>query len=654
MKNISFVNLLLLLVFCLQNFRVKAENEKPFVIPALQEWKGGNGYWHSSHRLVVDVRYVPELHSVAKTFADDLKVMFGHEYKIVRGTSAKLGDIFLTLDTNRVGANPEKYSLDISSQILLKGMTSEAVFWGTRTILQIMDREPGKVPQGKIEDWPNYPKRGFMLDVGRKFVPITFLRDYVKIMSYYKMNYFQIHLNDNGFKKYFHNDWSQTPAGFRLESSTFPGLATEGAHYSKKEFIDLQLLAEQYKVIILPEIDVPAHSLALTRYEPEIASKEYGEDHLDLFNPKTYQFLDQLFAEYLSGDNPVFRGKEVHIGTDEYSNTDPKVVEKFRFFTDYYIKYVESFGKKAVVWGALTHAKGKHPVKSDNVLLDIWYNGYADPVEMADLGFDLLNVSCSQLYIVPLTALYYHDYLDIKWIYNSWEPHMFDEKVFDFKDKQVKGGMFAVWNDYIGNGITFKDIHHRAYPAIQTLGLKMWTGASDNLSFTLFDSLRHTLSEAPGVNIGAKVKSVNGEVLQVKKLRKNQKLPIEEIGYGYQVSFDFIAKSNGKGKILFKSPNAILYQGSLKSGKLAFWTDGYLNEFDYVFPVGEQVQVMIEGDHTSTSLYIDGKLRQTLGKKVLCRTGEEIMYYQSTLVFPLASTGDFSGKLFNLKVLLDK
>ena len=85
-------------------------------------------------------------------------------------------------------------------------------------------------------------------------------------------------------------------------------------------------------------------------------------DHLDLFNPKTYEFMDGLFKEYLEGEEPVFRGKRVHIGTDEYSNKDPKVVEKFREFTDRYIRYVESFGKQACVWGALTHAKGETPV----------------------------------------------------------------------------------------------------------------------------------------------------------------------------------------------------------------------------------------------------------------------------------------------------
>jgi len=135
-------------------------------------------------------------------------------------------------------------------------------------------------------------------------------------------------------------------------------------------------LAEQNGVEVIPEIDAPAHSLAFTQYKNEIGSKEYGMDHLDLFNPETYKFMDGLWKEYIGGKNPVFIGKRVHIGTDEYSNAKKDVVEKFREFTDHYIKYVESFGKQAVVWGALTHANGDTKVKNKGVLMDIWYNGY--------------------------------------------------------------------------------------------------------------------------------------------------------------------------------------------------------------------------------------------------------------------------------------
>ena len=178
-------------------------------------------------------------------------------------------------------------------------------------------------------------------------------------------------------------------------------MTARDGHYSKLEFIDLQSLAEDNYVEIIPEIDAPAHVLAFTQYKPEIGSKEYGMDHLDLFNPATYDFMDKLLKEYLSGYRQVFRGKRVHIGTDEYSNRDTTVVEKFREFTDRYIKYVESFGKQACVWGALTHAKGKTPVKSENVVMSAWYNGYADPKEMVKQGYHLISIPDGLLYIVP-------------------------------------------------------------------------------------------------------------------------------------------------------------------------------------------------------------------------------------------------------------
>ncbi len=99
-------------------------------------------------------------------------------------------------------------------------------------------------------------------------------------MSYYKMNDFHIHLNDNGFKAFFNDNWDSTYAAFRLESKTYPATDIKGWALYKKEFIDLQLLAQRYGVTIIPEIDVPAHSLAFSRAVPGIGSVRYGQDHL--------------------------------------------------------------------------------------------------------------------------------------------------------------------------------------------------------------------------------------------------------------------------------------------------------------------------------------------------------------------------------------
>ena len=91
---------------------------------------------------------------------------------------------------------------------------------------------------------------------------------------------------------------------------------------------------------------------------------------------------------------------------DEYSNADTAVVEKFRAFTDHYIRKVESYGKQAMVWGALTNAKGKTPVKSENVIMNCWSNGYAEPKDMAKQGYKLISIPDGLVYIVPAAGYY--------------------------------------------------------------------------------------------------------------------------------------------------------------------------------------------------------------------------------------------------------
>lgn len=480
---------------------------------------------------------------------------------------------------------------------------------------------------------------------------MSYLRDYVKIMAYYKMNTLQIHLNDNGFKQYFEQDWNKTYAAFRLESDTYPGLTARDGFYTKKEFIDLQKLAEECFVEIIPEIDAPAHTLAFSHYKPEIGSKEYGMDHLDLFNPETYKFMDGLFKEYLEGEEPVFRGPRVHIGTDEYSNKDKKVVEKFREFTDHYIRYVEGFGKQACVWGALTHAKGETPVKAENVIMSAWYNGYAEPKEMVKQGYKLISIPDGFLYIVP-AAGYYYDYLNTEELYNSWTPAHVGKAVFEEKDPAILGGMFAVWNDHVGNGISTKDIHHRTFPALQTLAVKMWTGTATSLPYNEFNRMRETLSEAPGVNQMGRIGNAPGLVYEQANVAPKSRTPHREIGYGYRVTFDVEGAAETPGTELFRSPDAVFYLSDPIRGMLGFARDGYLNTFSYNIQPGQRLNIGIEGDNKATRLFINGKLVEELNiqQRFFDKEGKTKMNYVRTLVFPLEQAGEFKSKISNLKV----
>lgn len=628
-----------------------ANNGKPFVVPELQEWKGSQGmFTPSGTSRIVCVGKDSAILRIATQFAEDYETMFGRQMKVVQGRAAA-GDFVLSLSPDsKLGL--EGYSLKVADRVTISAPKSKGLYWATRTLLQLTEQQSNQsLPKGTARDYPDYAIRGFMLDCGRKFIPMDFLRDYVKMMAYYKMNTFQIHLSDNAFKQYYNHDWKKTYGAFRLESDFFPGLTARDGYYTKKEFIALQQLADSLGVEIIPEIDVPAHSLAFSQYRPEVGSEEYGMDHLDLFKPETYQLIDSVFREYLEGSNPVFTGKRVHIGTDEYSNKDKEVVEKFRAFTDHYIRFVEGFGKQACIWGALTHANGSTPVKSKNVLMNAWYNGYADPKEMIKQGYDLISVPDGYLYIVP-AAGYYYDYLNTEALYKDWTPAHIGKEVFPEKHKQIKGGMFAVWNDHAGNGISTKDIHYRVLPAMQTLAVKMWTGKDCQTPYADFNTSRLNLSEAPGVNVAGRMGTQPRSVYNLAKLEAGTSTGLKEIGYHYTVSFDIKAAPEAKGTALFSAPDEVFYLSDPVEGKLGFVRDGYLNTFNYSFYPNEEATVSISGDQKSTRLYINGQLKEDLNiQKRFFNGGKDSMSYVRTLVFPLEKAGDFKSAITNVEVL---
>jgi hexosaminidase len=654
----------------------KGINLQPFVIPSLREWHGDAGDFSLTHssRIVVN-SHTQALQKVAGILQKELKEQTGIGLKITMGKPRR-GDIYLTLQEKDTAIGEEGYYFEVKNFITISALKYQGLFWGTRTLLQLLGQKKS-IPRGIARDYPEFKVRGFVLDDGRKFFTLQFLRDYVKFMSYYKMNDFQIHLSDNGFKKYFNNSWDSTYSAFRLENTTYPGLTAKDGFYTKQEFIALQQLADDYAVHIIPEIDVPAHALALTKAVPEIGSKLYGMDHLDLHNPLTYSVIENVFKEYISGDHPVFTGKEVHIGTDEYAKKD---AEAFRAFTDHFIKYVQGFGKDVRLWGALTHAQGTTPVTVKNVTMNTWYNGYANPVEMKKLGYNQISTPDGWLYIVP-AAGYYYDYLDVKNIYNNWTPSMIGDVNFPAGDPTIIGGSFAEWNDIVGNGISEKDVHDRVFPAMQVLSEKMWTGGHTVSGYNDFEEASKRIGEGPSLNIRGKIgktdqpmvvwfnfdkknkniqlqkaayaAGMKGNALSFSGNNSFAKLPYKEIGYNYTVSFWINPSNNNEnGAIVFKSPNAALKLKQGNTGELGFSREGYDFDFDYIVPENTWTHIVIAGTNKGTSLYVNGALQKKLYGDFIQFTDKDKtkMIKMETLFFPLQMVGGFNGKIDELKI----
>ena len=220
-----------MLLMCLLAF---AQNPCPQVIPALQQWKGAKGTLAlpTQGSIVINPQDEATLGQTASILVEDLKELMGWEYTITTG-KAKKNEIYLSLSKPDEQLGNEGYVLAINNKVSIEAPTAQGVFWGTRTLLQMLYRQEATLAKGTTRDWPEFPSRGFMLDVGRKFFTLDYLKQQIKVMSFYKMNEFQIHLNDNGFPQFFDNDWNKTYAAFRLESERFPGLTSKDGSYTK-------------------------------------------------------------------------------------------------------------------------------------------------------------------------------------------------------------------------------------------------------------------------------------------------------------------------------------------------------------------------------------------------------------------------------------
>jgi hexosaminidase len=652
------------------------------VIPEVQHFvaKNGNYAFPSSIQIKVNTGKNDSLMHIATQLKEEFHTMFQIEANISATSAIKAAsknEILLTY-SNTTLKNNEAYTLDLdpTTGVTIKGASSNGVFWATRTLLQLTENHKNAIPCGLITDYPDYPNRGFMLDVGRKFFTIDYLRDYVKILSYYKMNEFHVHLNDNAFKTYYDNDWSKTYAAFRLESDTYPGLAAEDGHYTKVEFRNLQRLGMQYGVNVIPEIDIPAHSLAFTRYKPELkASAPYAEDHLDILNdeklPIIYNFFDKLFDEYIKGDNPVFIGPDVHIGTDEYikegngRDVDNDQARRFREFTNHYLNYITDLGKTPRLWGGLEWLKDNpltevKPV--GNAVMNAWSKDWVNAEKMLADGFEIISTPDSWLYIVP-AAGYYRDFLDIEWIYMNYRPEKVNSAVTLPNFQQgLLGSTFAVWNDISGNGISQLDVHYRTMPAVKVLGSKNWKVAPSK-TFEEYQLLADASSDGPNINLSGSYTDNELQEIAAKvgktpirfNAKKEMNLGGTNLGYNYDVSFDIKPKNdNNTNAILFQSNYGTITLNTKGSGKLGFSRDGYSYTFNFIPKNNSWQTLRLVGDYKSVALYVDGIEKEHLTAYKKTEGLPNGFNFQQTLTFPLEKIGDtengFLGEIRNLKL----
>ena len=522
------------------------ENPKPNVIPSLQEWHGGEGSFviSSAGRILAEDE---ALMPVAQEFAKDYKDITGMDIEVLRAgkKEARIGDFYLSLTTGQ-GLLKEGYTMDIGRFVTVEAETATGAYWATRSILQILKYTEGSIPKGVVKDYPKYEVRGLNLDVARKPFTMDVLYDFVKNMSWYKLNSFQVHLSDNLI---FMEDYAsreeaiaQAYAGYRLESDITNGYGESATstdvYYTKDEFCQFMKDSRVLGVDIVPELDFPAHALAFTRVFKEFMSEGFNRqqhsnatgqyrpliDELDLAKEGAVEFAKEIWSEYLDGDNPVFgEGATVHIGTDEFHGGGDAGNEYFRSFSNELITYIQSKGRTVRMWGSLTNKKGETPVASEGVQANIWSVDYGRPKEMYDLGYDLINTADRWLYMVPNGTNargMYNDYLQVENIYNNWNVNtMYEDTQYGFTvpagDKQMLGACFAIWHDNIdtrASGISQYDSFIRFMDTAPAFGEKLWGDGAAQKDYVDFKQDAAALGIAPNTAIGAKAEYITNTI----------------------------------------------------------------------------------------------------------------------------------------------
>ena len=645
-------------------------NAAPVVLPELREWVGGSGSFAASmarHVVYGDA----SLKAMAEDFANDYQALTGVRLQVATGTSAQEGDIFFTLGADKAkGLKDEGYLLDVTADRMT--VTAEAVAganWGGKTILQGMKSGSGSFPLGTARDYPLYKVRGIILDVGRKTFTLDWLKQMTKQMSFYKMNDFQIHLNDNliPLEHYKNEDVFQAYSAFRLESDVKKGgnngknqadLTAKDVWYSKKDFKAYIEESKALGVNIIPEIDTPAHSLALTKVRPDLRHGTSGRqnDHLDIAKQydECFKFVRGIFDEYVKGgDAAVFAGADtIHVGADEYTADG----NAYRKFVNDMFKYSEDNGKKARVWGSLSTIKGDVEVKGvsedgkHHREMNLWNPGWADLKKMYELGFDLIDCQDGVFYIVP-NAGYYYDYLGDA-AYTD-QLNSISGVAIPAGDPQMVGGAYAVWNDmcdYLENGVSEYDIYDRIDHSLGLFAANSW--GKGKLDTAGAKAVVSKLGDSPNVDFGYEVSAdKNGVVAHWamdslkdaselgRDLVAGKNAAIEDVdgkkalklngGESFASVKDDALTTVGLGndlrvkvkrtsasvdpQVLFESDYGSIMAVQEGTGKVGFTRENRAYSFNYTLPVNEWVELEIKNKFEQASLYVNGTLVDTLG-----------------------------------------
>lgn len=456
-------------------------------------------------------------------------------------------------ETLRESLDEEGYQLEVSDRsILISAADSAGVFYGLQTLKQLLppegvvatDKRDGIQISGcRITDFPRFQWRGLMLDVSRHFFPVADVKAYIDKMSEYKLNVFHWHLTDD--------------QGWRIEIRSLPELtrvgawrverhgrfgeqrshplegekATYGGFYTHEDIQEVVRYASDRNITIVPEIDMPGHSMAaLAAYpglsvnnEPKFVSPgskfaEWYEDGsfemmientLDPTDEAVYEFADKVFTEVAE----LFPGEYIHMGGDEayqgYWEKDPGVrafmeehdIANTHALQSYFVNRIEK----------IIHSKNRKMIGWDEVLEDelskhsvvMSWRGMKGGIEAANKGYKVVMSPTTYAYLDYTQG----DHSVENPIYANLSletSYEFEPLPADVDPELILGGQGNLWTEAVPD-LSFA--YYMTYPRAFALAEVLWSPVQvrEWSSFVSRTESHFSRFEASGLSIGKTV-----------------------------------------------------------------------------------------------------------------------------------------------------
>ena len=506
--------------------QIRTETNRPIVwhntiIPQPRSFTRGQGFFTLPYDVSIIVTKNDELKKIAVQLSQQLNTA-ANKVTIKEATAADAKSIFLSLaDDPSIPA--EGYRLNVTANgVTITAAKPAGIFYGVQTLLQLLPapveskatQKPVTewvIPLVTIEDAPRFGWRGLMLDVSRHFFTVAQVKEFIDQMAKYKFNLLHLHLTDD--------------QGWRIEIKSLPKLTevgawrvdktgtfgkfskpdasepkTYGGFYTQEDIKEIVRYASEKYINILPEIDMPGHSLAALASYPELTCTPgtyavnsgeqfmiwpgggqhfYGtlDNTLCPANEKVYDFIDKVVTEVAQ----LFPFAYIHMGGDEtarnfWEKSDQiKALMKKEKLKDldevqsYFVKRVEkiiaSKGKKMIGWDEILQG-GLAP----NAAVMNW-QGMKSGVEAATQGHDV---------VMTPTEFCYLDYMQGDAII---EPPVYAslrlKKAYQFEPvpdgvdaKFIKGGQGNLWTEQVYN---MRHAQYMIWPRAFAIAEVLWS-----------------------------------------------------------------------------------------------------------------------------------------------------------------------------------